>query len=119
MNFLTFLFDLNLIVSRSSSSFVAKLQMTQHVHDGTFLTSDVNYNDTYSSKWEDLFLDKTIDEIIVIFYRIYNEGVNKFILPYKIFNCKNKSVWQSVKLKRLIIKKERLWRSIRCSGKSC
>ena len=31
-------------VSRSFSSFVAKLQMTQHVHDGTFLTSDVNYN---------------------------------------------------------------------------
>jgi len=30
--------------------------------------------DTYSSKWEDLFLDKTIDEIIVIFNRIYNEG---------------------------------------------
>ena len=44
MNFLTFIFDLNLIVSRSSSSFVAKLQMTQHVHDGIFFKSDVNYN---------------------------------------------------------------------------
>jgi len=116
--------------------------MTQNVHDGTFLTSDVNYNavldliftdmnprvssirhekpfmvkrqghhvlkfdyfynindissgqntlnnckgdyvglnkffNEYSSKWEDLFLDKTIDEIMVIFYRIYNEGLKK------------------------------------------
>ena len=169
-------------VSRSFANFVANLQLSQLVSNGTFLKADFNYTsvldliftdmnqrvscinheepflfnrqghhvlrfdyvcnitnivakqsslnykkgdyiglsnyfNSYQSQWKELFNNKSIDEIMLIFYGIYSEGVEKFIKPYRVFSCKNKSVWQSIKLKRLIIKKKRLWKSIRRTGK--
>jgi hypothetical protein len=157
-------------VSRSFANFVANLQLSQLVSNGTFLKADFNYTsvldliftdmnqrvscinheepflfnrqghhvlrfdyvcnitniiakqsslnykkgdyiglsnyfNSYQSQWKELFNNKSIDEILLIFYGIYSEGVKKFIKPYRVFSCKNKSVWQSIKLKRLIIKK--------------
>ena len=47
--------------------------------------------------------------------KIYFEGVQKFIPVYRIYESNNKCAWQSINLKKLIIRKKNLWRDVRRS----
>lgn len=57
-----------------------------------------------------LFRNHSMDECLLIFYDGYYEGVAKFVKPYRIYHCKNKSVCQTVSLKKSIVIKNRPWK---------
>ena len=73
------------------------------------------YFDKFQDQWMGLFSGGDINEILKKFMKIYTDGIAQFIPKCKLYQSNNNCVWQNTRLKKLIVKKKKLWRDVRRS----